>query len=186
MNEEQRNTLMQKFFEIFTHHKEESDIVRILQTISEDQGFFEAPFSRARNDKFTYDGSLSVACMEGYKALRFLEKIAIEIYGGDPFTNRAVLCFLIAMTGRWKDLSTGDYVYRVEGFGTTKCSAITNGVVNANILGIKLASSEVLAVSKHNRSLFELFGEYEGFCREWWVLNQIMAYLHVANRGLTP
>lgn len=184
MNDEQTKVVMQKFFEVFTYHKDEPDVVTVLKVISQDQQFFTAPFSRGRIDRFTYDGSLAVACMEGYKALRFLDKIAFEMYGGEPFTNRAVLCYLIAMTGRWKDFSDGKLVYADEGFGTTNCSAITNGVANANILGIKLTSSEVLAVSKHNRSLFELFREFEGFSREWWILNQTMTYLHIANRNL--
>ena len=141
------------------------------------QGFWRAPFS-STHGRWDIDGGLAEATLLGYRAFRFLEKTAEQLYTKVDL-DRMTGLYLSLVTARWCDLRTMAPVFDQK----NRASITSTSVANAVSMGIDLRPVEVQALTGWFLSRLEMVENHEGFTPEWWIISETMSWLYVANRG---
>ena len=160
MNPESKTSLLKAFVPMMAEHRSDPDVGKVLEWICKDDEFFLQPYSRNPNKKMIYTGSLAVATMSGYKVIRAMEKVAAIVYPTHkpPSVDRMVLCLLLLMGGRWVEHPTVSV-------------SISNALLLANRMEIKLSDSEVQAITQST----------DEFTLEWWIMSQVIQAIEVEN-----
>lgn len=157
-----------------------TDVVRYLAS-DQAGGFYLAPFNRNPKSRFAVDGGLVQAMLQGYKALRLLERTATALFSPVQL-DRLVLLYVVLMISRWADLRDGKVIFSDQG---ARGSISTTTLTNCLVFGITdLTAAEVQAITSWARGRTEMVGAHEPFNPAWWVLNQTMDFVFIA--GGTP
>lgn len=156
---------------------EKDPIQPIMSFLSSENGvgFFNAPYHQVRGSRFGDVHGLYLATTSGFPALLGFIKVVKVLYGRDVEPARMIALYMMAMFGRWADLSTGLLVYPPPGQQTSSGSVFTNAMVNAQYFDLcPMSCGEVQAITRYNLSKREMYGDHEQFTPEWYVMNEVM------------
>ena len=158
-----------------------TDVVRYLAS-DQAAGFYQAPFNRNPKSRFAVDGGLIQAMLQGYKALRVLERTATALFS-PVNVDRLVMLYVVLMLSRWADLREGKAIF--TDLREARGSIATTALTNCMVFGITdLSAAEVQAIVSWARGRTEMVAAHEPFNPTWWVLNQTMDFVFIA--GGTP
>lgn len=146
------------------------------------KGFYESGFHQRRGSRWNGPGTLSRAFVQGYVALRILERTSNELYS-QVNLDRLVLCYSLAMVSRWADLRTGQIVL-TDGVERAKGSMVTIALANMFAFGIHdLSAAEIQAVTCWNKSKTTMIEDHEPFTPLWWIMNQTFEFIQTCGEA---
>ncbi len=159
MNPENRTNLLKTFLPMMAEHQSDPDVLKILGVICKDDEFFAAPYSVNPKKTLVYPGSLALATMQGYKAIRAIEKVSKILYPKyEVSVDRMVLCLLLLMAGRFCSEPSSS-------------TSISTALHLSSQLKIRLSREEIHAISQAT----------DEFTIEWWIISQAIQAIEVEN-----